>query len=50
MVIGGGTFRVPQLTTTDRDLLTAANGDLIYNTTDNKIQGYENGAWVNLVA
>jgi hypothetical protein len=49
-VIGGGTFRLPQLTTTARDLLTAANGDLIYNTTDNKIQGYENGAWVNLVA
>ena len=48
-VIGGGTFRLPQITTTARNLLTAANGDLIYNTTDNKIQGYENGAWVNLV-
>lgn len=48
-VIGGGTFRLPQLTSTARDALTAANGDLIYNTTDNKIQGYENGAWVNLV-
>jgi len=48
-VIGGGTFRLPQLSTTARNLLTAANGDLIYNTTDNKIQGYENGAWVNLV-
>lgn len=49
-VIGGGTFRLPQLTTIARDALTPANGDLIYNTTDNKIQGFENGAWVNLVA
>jgi hypothetical protein len=22
---------------------------VIYNSTDNKFQGYENGAWVNLV-
>lgn len=37
------------LTTTERDALTAANGMVIYNTTDNKFQGYENGAWVNLI-
>ena len=37
------------LTTTERNALTAANGMVIYNTTDNKFQGYENGAWVNLV-
>lgn len=37
------------MTTTERDALTAANGMIIYNTTDNKFQGYENGAWVNLI-
>ena len=36
-------------TTTERDLLSAQNGDVIYNTTDNKFQGYENGAWANLI-
>ena len=37
------------MTTTQRDALTAANGMIIYNTTDNKFQGYENGAWSNLI-
>ena len=36
-------------TTAERDALTAANGMVIYNTTDNKFQGYENGAWANLI-
>ena len=35
-------------TPTQRDALTAANGDLIYNTTLNKPQGYANNAWVDL--
>lgn len=38
-----------RLTTTERNALTAVNGMLIYNTTLNKFQGYENGAWVNLI-
>ncbi len=37
------------ITTTERNALTPANGMVIYNSTDNKFQGYENGAWVNLV-
>lgn len=37
------------MTTTERNALTAANGMIIYNTTDNKFQGYENGAWANLI-
>ncbi len=37
------------VTTVERDALSAANGDIIYNTTDNKFQGYENGAWANLI-
>ena len=31
-----------------RDLLTASNGDMIYNTTTNKFQGRASGAWVDL--
>ena len=44
-----GFMQFGSLTTTDRNALTAANGMVIYNTTDNKFQGYENGSWVNLV-
>ena len=41
---------VPRLTTDQRDdLQNVINGQLIYNTSTNKFQGYENGAWVNLV-
>jgi hypothetical protein len=42
-------FRLASLTTTERDALSAVNGDLIYNSTLNKFQGYENGAWANLI-
>ena len=45
---GGGGFRLANMTTTERDALAAANGEMIYNTTLNKIQGYQNGAWINL--
>ena len=44
-----GFVQFGSLTTTERNALTAANGMVIYNSTDNKFQGYENGAWVNLV-
>ena len=44
-----GFVQFGSLTTAERDALTAANGMVIYNSTDNKFQGYENGAWVNLV-
>ena len=50
---GNGVFegfvQFGSLTTAERDALTAANGMVIYNTTDNKFQGYENGSWVNLI-
>ena len=42
-------LRLASFTTAERDTLAAQNGDLIYNTTLNKFQGYENGAWVNLI-
>ena len=42
-------LKMASFTTTERNLLTPENGDIIYNTTDNKFQGYENGAWANLI-
>ena len=35
-------------TTTDRDLLTSAAGDVIYNTTDSKVQFYNGTSWNDL--
>ena len=35
-------------TTTTRDALSSANGDVVYNTSTNKFQGYANGVWVDL--
>lgn len=41
---------VPRVTTAERDALqNVIGGQLIYNTTLNKFQGYELNAWVNLV-
>lgn len=41
-----GALLVPRLTTTERNALTAVNGMIIYNATDNQMQGRINGAWV----
>lgn len=48
-VTGTGPFRLPSMSTTARDNLTPANGDMIYNATANKVQVYENGAWANVI-
>ena len=48
-VIGGGTLRLPSLTTAQIANTIAANGDMIYNSSVNKFQGYENGAWANII-
>jgi len=45
----GGAMLLGNMDTTARDNLVAANGMIIYNTTDNKFQGYENGSWANLI-
>jgi len=41
MIVGGKT-------TAERDALTPVNGMFIYNSTENKFQGYANGVWVDL--
>ena len=41
-------LRMASFTSSERGQLTAANGDVIYNSTTNKFQGYANGSWVDL--
>jgi len=53
VITSTGTFRLPSYTSGQRDALTAVEGDMIYNTTLNKIQGYQANAlgnitWVSL--
>ena len=43
-----GPIRMARFTSADRDLLTAQNGDMIYNTTTNKFQGRAGGSWIDL--
>jgi hypothetical protein len=40
-------FKLPNLTQTQINALSANNGDMVYNTTDNLPQIYQNGAWKN---
>jgi hypothetical protein len=49
VIVTSSLLRLASFTTTQRNALAAQNGDVIYNTTDNKFQGYENGAWANLI-
>jgi len=41
-------FKVWNVSTSTRDTISATNGDIIYNTGNNKFQGYANGVWVDL--
>lgn len=46
---GNVRMRLPSYSTVQRDSLSdVVNGEMIYNTTVNKIQGHENGVWLNL--
>jgi hypothetical protein len=51
-VVGNATIsgfvQFGSLTTTQRNALTAVNGMVIYNTTNHKFEGYQNGGWINL--
>lgn len=40
-----GSLIVSRLTTTQRNALTAINGMMVYNSTDNQFNVYENGGW-----
>jgi len=39
-------FKFASFTNAQRDALTAENGDMIYNTDNNRFEAYVNGAWV----
>jgi hypothetical protein len=39
-------FKLASFTDTERDALIAENGDMIYNTTNNRLEAYVNNAWV----
>ena len=41
-----GALIVPRMTTTQRNALSAVNGMIIYNTTTNQFNFFENSAWV----
>ena len=52
-ITGGGTFRLPSFTTPQLANITGVPGDLVYNTTDNKVQAWQHDAtssfaWVSL--
>lgn len=42
---GTHAFMLPNMTTEQRNALTAVNGMIIYNTSLNEVQAYINGAW-----
>lgn len=44
-VAGVRAILIPRLTTTQRDNLAGINGMMVYNSTTNAFQKYENGAW-----
>ena len=46
--ISSSPLRMASFTTTQRDALTSANGDMIYNSSTGKFQGYAAGNWVDL--
>jgi hypothetical protein len=46
---GTEAVRLPSGTTAQRNG-TPTNGDVRYNSTENKFEGYENGAWANLIS
>jgi len=41
-------INIKSYTTSERDALTSAAGDMIYNETDNKVQFYNGLAWNDL--
>lgn len=48
VVVTTSPFRLANLTTAQRNALSPVNGDMIYNTDDNRFQGFQNGSWINV--
>lgn len=46
--ISSSPLKMASYTTDERDAISPTNGDVIYNTTTNKFQGYAGGTWVDL--
>jgi hypothetical protein len=44
-----GALLIPRMTTTQKNALTAVNGMIVYDSTLNKFQGYENSAWTSFI-
>ena len=49
LILGLGGATISNLTTIQKNALTPTNGMIVYDTDLNKFQGYENGAWANLI-
>jgi|TARA_B110000858_G_scaffold182040_1_gene221071 hypothetical protein len=49
VIVTSGPFRLPSFTTVQKNALSPINGDMVYDTTLNKAQVYEGGAWASLV-
>ena len=49
VIVQNGPFRLPSFTTAQKNAIVAVNGDMVYDTTLNKAQVYENGSWTSLV-
>ena len=45
----GGPLRLPSFTADQIANISAVNGDMLYNSTIDKFQGYENGVWANII-
>ena len=43
----GDVLNLKSYTTTQRNALTSVAGDVVYNSTDNKVQFYDGSGWVN---
>jgi hypothetical protein len=46
--ISSSPLKMASFSTAERDALAATNGDIIYNSSTNKFQGYANSTWVDL--